>query len=103
MDGYTRGMCYRIEERTVIPGPRVAVRGVGGGFNGTTGEVEQNRCYVIVNGQTERYIGRGRHEVPSTSLLRPGDFFTSREEAELLARTYHLSRCPNARHCAWSE
>ena len=100
---HSKGRCYRIEERTIIPGPLVTVKGVGGGFNGTTTQMEQNHCYIIVNSRTERYFGKSRREVIFTSELRPSDYFTSKEEAEQTARACHLRSCPHVLTCGWSE
>lgn len=86
----------------MIPGLLAVVRAVGGGFNGRTTEVEQNLCFVVVNSQTEHYLGKDRVEVQFSSALRRDQFFTSRSEAEQLAAEYHDRKCPNPAYCGWS-
>jgi hypothetical protein len=103
MQGIAKGKCYRVEQRTVIPGPVVEVKQVGGGFNGSKALVEQCLCFVVVNGRTERYIGKNHMEVPSSSALRPGQYFTSQAEAEMCAVEYHHRNCPNPVSCGWAQ
>lgn len=103
MDSKQKGKCYRVEERTIIPGPLATIRQVGGGFAGATAQVEQNVCFVVVNSQTEHYIGKDHTRVQFSSELRPSQFFISQAEAETFAKQYHQLLCPNAINCGWSN
>jgi len=90
--------CYRVEERTVIPGVTVfAHTRQGREAMGT-----RTTLYVVVEGLTERYFGCRGDVFLFTSDMRPSDFFLTQEDAEAFARGRHAtSGCTNPA-CGWS-
>ncbi len=98
MDTGTESKCYRVEERTVIPGITVFV-------HTRQGSESMGTCttlYVVVEGITERYFSCTNEVFMFTSDMRPSDFFSTQEEAEAFARGKHAtSACTNPA-CGWT-
>ena len=97
IDINTERKCYRVEERTVIPGVLVLVPT----RQGTLMPSRCTRLYVVVEGITERYFACSGEIFLLTSDMQPSDFFQTLEEAEAFARRKHVSSgCTNPA-CGW--
>ena len=98
MDRGTPRKCYRVEERTVIPGITVFAQT----RHGSEAMGTYTTLYVVVEGLTERYFACSGDVFLFTSEMRPSDFFLTQEDAEAFAHGKHTtSRCTNPA-CGWS-
>jgi hypothetical protein len=99
MDKGTERKCYRVEERTVIPGVTVFVHT----RDGSEAMGTYTTLYVVVEGISERYFSCSSEVFRFTSDMRPSDFFQTQAEAEEFARGKHAtSGCTNP-ECGWSR
>ncbi len=98
MDRGTTRKCYRVEERTVIPGMTVFAQT----RHGREAIGMSTTLYVVVEGLSERYFACSGDVFLFTSEMRPSDFFLTQEDAEAFAHGKHTtSGCTNPA-CGWS-
>ncbi len=86
--------CYRAEPRTIIPGIKVG--------EGRPGEYEQTEVFVVVEGATERLLGKSGTIYTRTTDIRTGDFFPHRLAAEQFACKKHMSTGCRSEECGWT-
>lgn len=98
MDNTTEGKCYRVEERTVIPGVTIFAQT----WQGSEALGTSTRLYVVVEGLTERYFSCTNEVFRFTSDMRPSEFFQTQNEAEAFARSKHASSGCTHPGCGWS-
>lgn len=88
--------CHRVEERTIIPGviivpdPRYP--------NEIT---EQNILYIIVQGSTERYLGKSGTIYARQEEIMTSDYFTDAGNAVDQAIELHVKKGCQAPGCNW--
>ncbi len=85
--------CYRVEQRTVVPGVIVGT---------LTGHItEKRQLYVVIEGGTERYIGNKMQRFTDFWLMRRSDFYLTRDSAELAACVQHNVSLCTSLDCGW--
>ena len=96
--------CFRVEPRKIIPGRKIEV---GPSQTNFPQFAEYNDLWIIVEGMTERYLGRSSVKYPvryNRGTDMPMDeYFTTEEEAELMGKHLHkVTKC-HAPGCGWKD
>src|SRR5687768_3887872 len=74
-----RGKCYRVEERTIVPPLKIPSGPAGVDY------IKKSDVYIVVEGKTERPLGKSGVMYAATSHIPRTDYFLERAEAEKAA------------------
>jgi len=92
--------CYRVEERTVIPGVMIPT---GVMIQGQPEEREKTDLYVIVETTTERLIDSKGYYYNQTWKIPKENFFVFEEKARAEAVKLHKEKGCKSPRCRWTQ
>lgn len=99
-----KSWCYRVEPRKVMPGRKIEV---GPSQTNFPQYAEYCDLWIIVEGMTERYLGRSSTKYPmrynSVTDMDMSEYFSTEEEAETMGKHLHkVTKC-QASGCGWKD
>lgn len=96
----TWAYCYRVEERTIIPGVMVPTGKMIAGYP----EIyEKKDLYLLVEGATERYIDAKGNYHTRTHEITTDKYFLFEEQARAKAVELHRKKGCNSPKCHWTR
>jgi len=92
--------CYRVEEKTVIPGVMVPT---GVMIQGQPEEKEKTGLYLIVEGSSERFIDANGNYHYQSWKIPTSKYFVFEEKARAKALELHRKKQCSSPRCRWTQ